>query len=86
MEKKKRELLEHCSDVNRVTQILQEYPSLLNDELNSFGMTILLRCSLSGFSDVVNYLLTFPNLQVNKSDKVRRSYAINLILIFFYRL
>lgn len=71
MDKKKKELLDHCFDVVRVKSILNEYPSLLNEELNSFGMTILLRAALSGFSDVVKYLLTLPKIQINKTDKVR---------------
>jgi hypothetical protein len=44
-------------------------------------MTVLMRASLSGYLEVVEYLLTLEHIDVNKVDRVRVYYIFILLII-----
>jgi hypothetical protein len=57
-------------DLQKVKEILSQYPSLLNEDLNGFGDTTLIYASLYNCVSVVEFLLSCDGIEVNKGTEV----------------
>jgi hypothetical protein len=57
-------------NLDKVKDILFRYPSLLNEKLDSAGCTALIISSRNNFPNVVSFLLSLPNIDVNKKEKI----------------
>jgi hypothetical protein len=57
-------------DLAKVKEILSQYPSLLNEDLDEFGRTSLIIASVNKSVSVVEYLLSCDGIEVNKQSKV----------------
>jgi ankyrin repeat protein len=64
-----------CGDIfngnlKKVIEILSQFPSLLNEDLNEDGWTALMIASSWNSVSVVEYLLSCDSIEVNKRTKV----------------
>jgi hypothetical protein len=53
-----------------VKEIISQYPSLLNEDLNGNGSTPLITASRNNSVSIVEFLLLRDDIEVNKGDKV----------------
>jgi hypothetical protein len=58
-------------DLKKVKEILSQYASLLNEELDGCGSTPLILASIYNCVSIVEFLLSFDDIEVNKGTKVR---------------
>jgi hypothetical protein len=57
-------------DLKKVKEIISQYPSLLNEDLNGNGWTPLITASCYNSVSIVEFLLSFDDIEVNKGAKV----------------
>jgi ankyrin repeat protein len=57
-------------DLKKVKEVLSQYPSLLNEDLNGNGYTPLIYASLHNCISIVEFLLSCDDIEVNKGNKV----------------
>jgi hypothetical protein len=57
-------------DWKKVKEILSQYPSLLNEDLDEDGFTSLITASMYYSVPVVEYLLSCDGIEINKQTKV----------------
>jgi hypothetical protein len=57
-------------ELKKVKEILSQYPSLLNEDLNKVGNTSLTYASMENSVSVVEYLLSCDGIEVNKQNMV----------------
>jgi hypothetical protein len=57
-------------DLKKVKEILSQYRSLLNEDLDGYDNTSLIYASMSNSVSVVVYLLSCDGIKVNKQNKV----------------
>jgi ankyrin repeat protein len=57
-------------NLKKVKEIISQYPSLLNEDLNKLGQTALIIASKYNSVSIVEYLLSCDGIEVNKQSKV----------------
>jgi hypothetical protein len=57
-------------DLKKVKEIISQYPSLLNEDLDGDGYTPLVIASSNNYVSIVEFLLSFDDIEVNKRNKV----------------
>jgi hypothetical protein len=57
-------------DLQKVKEIISQYPSLLNEDLDGNGYTPLIYASLYNCISVVEFLLSCDGIEVNKQNTV----------------
>jgi hypothetical protein len=57
-------------DLKKVKEIISQYPSLLNEGLDGNGFTPLMTASGYNSVSIVEFLLSFDDIEVNKGTKV----------------
>jgi hypothetical protein len=57
-------------DLQKVKEIISQYPSLLNQALNVNGDTPLMTASYNNYVSMVEFLLLCDGIEVNKRNRV----------------